>query len=137
MIHTLRRHRPPSPTTRTDTSRAFGTVELHEEYPLPSAKLQPPTRDVQRDRRSQQQRAAVRVAVGPFAKHAVHRAKRDVVVAVDRLPRRRALEERSDIGQQQRLVLVDDDRGRRVKRLDIDEAGLDGRGHDDRLELVA
>ena len=47
--------------------------------------------------------------------------RRDVVVTVDRLSRRRALEERNDIGQQQRLMLVDDDRGRRVKRLDIDE----------------
>ena len=78
----------------------------------------------------------MRVAVGPFAKHAVHRAKGDVVVPVDGLLRRRALEERRDIGEQQRLMLVDDNRGRRVKRLDIDEARFDGCGHNDRLELV-
>ena len=49
---------------------------------------------------------------------------------------RGGFEKRLEVGQQQRLMLVDDDRRRRVKRLDVEDAEAQARVGDEPLESV-
>ena len=66
----------------------------------------------------------------------VHRANGRVIVPVSAVARHGGLEQRLEIGQQQRLVLVDDDGRRRVKGLDVEEARADARGGDQPVESL-
>src|SRR5688572_19020784 len=86
------------------------TVLLGQEYPLPPSERECAVDDVETGRRSQQQRSAVRVAVSTLVRSQVDRSELFVVVPVCPLSRGRALERGLEIVEQQRLVLVDDDR---------------------------
>jgi hypothetical protein len=62
-------------------------------------------------RRGKQQRPAVGVAVDALFGGDVHRARDQVVVPVSSIARRGLLEKNRESAQQERLSLVDDDRG--------------------------
>ena len=76
------------------------------------------------------------MTVGPLAVGHVHRASSRVIVPVSAIAWRGGLEKPLEVGQQQRLVLVDDDGRRRVKRLDVEDAKADARVGDEPLEAV-
>src|SRR5262245_31694443 len=97
-------------------------VELDEEDALPGAEPEAAVHDVQARGCREDKGPAVRVAVDALIQGQVDRAA-GRVVAIAAAGRRHEVERRLEIGQQQRLVLVHDDGGGRVQRLDVDETG--------------
>ena len=61
---------------------------------------------------------------------------RHIVVPIAGVARRGVLEQGREVGQQQRLVLVDDDGRRGVEGLDVDEAKANAGLGDKRLETI-
>ena len=66
------------------------------------------------------------VAIRWLAEHAIGRAQRDVVVTVNGIHGRQAFQQPGHVRQEERVVLVDDDSGRRVQRLDVEQPRLYG-----------
>ena len=77
----------------------------------------------------------MRVAIWSLAREEVDRAEMGVIVLIRSIPRRRALEQRGKVIKQQRFVFVDDNRGRRMQALDVDQARLDGSLGNERFYL--
>ena len=75
------------------------------------------------------------MAVDAFACHDIDRSNRDIVVPVRSARRRGALEQLGKVGQQLRLVFVDDNRGCGVKALDVDEADINTGLRDQRFNV--
>ena len=76
------------------------------------------------------------MTVGPLGIGHVHGADGRVVVPVTAVAWRGGLEQRLEVGEQQRLVLVDDDGRGRVKRLDVQDAEAEARLGDEAFEPV-
>ncbi len=69
----------------------------------------------------------MRVSVDPLARRQVDRSKAAIVVSIGPVDRRQPLEQRREIGQEQRLVLIEQNRRGRVQALNIDQASWNAR----------
>jgi hypothetical protein len=103
---------------------------------LPTPELEAAIGDVDGGRCAQQQRMAVGVPVGALVRRHVHGADRQVVVTIRPAARGRPGQQRLEVGQQQRFVLVDDDGGGGVSGVDVDQTGVDGGAGHQGLEAI-
>src|SRR6185503_16733942 len=76
------------------------------------------------------------MAVGTVDKDAIRRAQADIVVTVKAVLWCDALEHCGHVAEQRWIVLVDDEGSRRVKSLNVDDAGPDLRCFDKSADLV-
>ena len=111
-------------------------VQFDHEDSLPSSEQESAIGDIDAGRGAEQQRPAMGVPVDAFVRRDVHGPDARFVVTIRRIGGRSLVEHRFEVREQQRLVLVDDDRGCGVKSLDVDETDENFSCGDEGVETI-